>query len=57
MRDVDTIAKVRKDATTEEKKQTKKRVYVETTVVSDATALPTNGLSVAGRIFVCFERL
>lgn len=34
---------------TEEKKQTKKKVYVETTVVSDATALPTNDLSVAGR--------
>ena len=27
----------------------KKKVYVETTVVSDATALPTNDLSVAGR--------
>lgn len=26
---------------TEEKKQTKKKVYVETTVVSDATALPS----------------
>ena len=27
----------------------KKRVYVETTVVSDATALPTNDLSRMGR--------
>ena len=27
----------------------KKKVYVETTVVSDATALPTNDLSLAGR--------
>ena len=33
----------------EEVKQEKKKVYVETTVVSDATALPTNDLSVAGR--------
>ena len=27
----------------------KKKVYVETTVVSDATALPTNDLVMAGR--------
>ena len=30
-------------------KQEKKKVYVETTVVSDATALPTNDLTLAGR--------
>ena len=29
--------------------QPKKKVYVETTVVSDATALPTNDLTLAGR--------
>ena len=33
----------------EEAKQEKQKVYVETTVISDATALPTNDLSVAGR--------
>ena len=33
----------------EEVKQAKKKVYVETTVVSDATALPTNDLTLAGR--------
>ena len=33
----------------EEVEQPKKKVYVETTVVSDATALPTNDLAVAGR--------
>ena len=33
----------------EEAKPEKKKVYVETTVISDATALPTNDLSVAGR--------
>ena len=33
----------------EEVKREKKKVYVETTVVSDATALPTNNLTVAGR--------
>ena len=27
----------------------KKKVYVETTVVSDATALPTNDLALVGR--------
>ena len=27
----------------------RKKVYVETTVVSDATALPTNDLTLAGR--------
>ena len=32
-----------------EVKQEKKKVYVETTVVSDATALPTNDLTLAGR--------
>ena len=29
--------------------QAKKRVYVETTVISDATALPTNDLALVGR--------
>ena len=29
--------------------QPKKKVYVETTVISDATALPTNDLTLAGR--------
>ena len=29
--------------------QPKKKVYVETTVVSDATALPTNDLALMGR--------
>ena len=38
-----------KKGMTEEKRQTKKKFYVETTVVSDATALPTNDLSVVGR--------
>ena len=33
----------------------KKKVYVETTVVSDATALPTNDLSLAGRQIVTRE--
>ena len=33
----------------EEVKQEKKKVYVETTVVSDATALPTNDLALMGR--------
>jgi hypothetical protein len=33
----------------EEVKQEKKKVYVETTVVSDATALPTNDLALVGR--------
>ena len=33
----------------EGKEQAKKKVYVETTVVSDATALPTNDLTLAGR--------
>ena len=33
----------------EEVEQPKKKVYVETTVVSDATALPTNDLTLAGR--------
>ena len=33
----------------EEVKREKKKVYVETTVVSDATALPTNDLTLAGR--------
>ena len=33
----------------EESKQAKKKVYVETTVVSDATALPTNDLALVGR--------
>ena len=33
----------------ESKGQPKKKVYVETTVVSDATALPTNDLTLAGR--------
>lgn len=33
----------------EEVKQPKKRVYVETTVISDATALPTNDLALVGR--------
>ena len=31
------------------REQPKKKVYVETTVVSDATALPTNDLTLAGR--------
>ena len=34
---------------TEVVEQPKKKVYVETTVVSDATALPTNDLTLAGR--------
>ena len=29
--------------------EAKKKVYVETTVVSDATALPTNDLALVGR--------
>jgi hypothetical protein len=33
----------------EEAKREKKKVYVETTIVSDATALPTNDLTLAGR--------
>ncbi len=33
----------------EEAEREKKKVYVETTVVSDATALPTNDLTLAGR--------
>ena len=33
----------------------KKKVYVETTVVSDATALPTNNLALAGRQMVTRE--
>ena len=33
----------------EEVEQPKKKVYVETTVISDATALPTNDLTLAGR--------
>ena len=33
----------------ESKEQPKKKVYVETTVISDATALPTNDLTLAGR--------
>ena len=33
----------------EETKHEKKKVYVETTVISDATALPTNDLTLAGR--------
>ena len=33
----------------EGKEQAKKKVYVETTVISDATALPTNDLTLAGR--------
>ena len=33
----------------------KKKVYVETTVVSDATALPTNDLVMAGRRYVTKE--
>ena len=37
----------RKVKMAEEAKPEKKKVYVETTVISDATALPTNDLSVA----------
>ena len=33
----------------------KKKVYVETTVISDATALPTNDLALAGRQIVTRE--
>ena len=33
----------------ENTEQAKKKVYVETTVISDATALPTNDLTRAGR--------
>ena len=33
----------------EGEKREKKKVYVETTVISDATALPTNDLALAGR--------
>ena len=33
-----------------EVKQTKKKVYVEATVVSDATALPTNDLTLVGKV-------
>ena len=33
----------------EDREQAKKKVYVETTVISDATALPTNDLTLAGR--------
>ena len=33
----------------ENKEHPKKKVYVETTVISDATALPTNDLTLAGR--------
>ena len=33
----------------EEAREPKKKVYVETTVVSDATALPTNDLALVGR--------
>ena len=41
----------------EEEKQEKKKVYVETTVVSDATALPSKDLVLAGRQFVSREWL
>ncbi len=38
----------------EEVKREKKKVYVETTVVSDATALPTNDLTLVGqRLCLC----
>ena len=33
----------------EDRELAKKKVYVETTVISDATALPTNDLTLAGR--------
>ena len=33
----------------ENREQTKKKVYVETTVISDVTALPTNDLALMGR--------
>lgn len=35
--------------------KSKPKVYVETTVVSDATALPTNDLVLAGRQYVTRE--
>ena len=41
----------------EEVKQEKKKVYVETTVISDATALPSKDLVLAGRQFVSREWL
>ena len=41
----------------EEVEQPKKKVYVETTVVSDATALPSKDLVLAGRQFVSREWL
>ena len=41
----------------EEIKQAKKKVYVETTVISDATALPSKDLVLAGRQFVSREWL
>ena len=40
----------------EEVEQPKKKVYVETTVVSDATALPTNDLTLAGCQMATRER-
>ena len=36
----------------DDKKQPKKKVYVETTVISDATALPSNDLALMGRQMV-----
>ena len=41
----------------EEAKQEKKKVYVETTVISDATALPSKDLVLAGSQFVSREWL
>ena len=41
----------------EKVKQPKKKVYVETTVISDATALPSKDLVLAGRQFVSREWL
>ena len=41
----------------ESKKQPKKKVYVETTVISDATALPSKDLILAGRQILSREWL